>query len=261
MKANIDSDVCFGRSLMFSVVLPCFNEARHGYLPEILKNLSEQAGDKQLIAVVSPSEDDTLSIIQQFPVVNIIESTASNRAQRLNIGIEASRGEFVLLHHPATLLPEKTALIQAASALETAIWGGFTHGFDWEHWLLKFTSWYSTSVRSRSGILYLDHCLFARRQALIEIGGVPNMDIFEDTALSLALKQLGHPKILPGKIVTSARRFRDRGIYRQAALNQLLKVMYYAKLDPQRLNWLYERKSQINVGYKAKSDESYDCQT
>ena len=239
---------------MFSVVLPCFNEARHGYLPEILRNLTEQEGDKQLIAVVSPGKDNTLSIVQQFPAVEIIESTASNRAQRLNVGIEASRGEFVLLHHPATLLPEKTALTQAAAALETAVWGGFTHRFDWDHWLLRFTSWYSTRVRSRSGILYLDHCIFARRQALTEIGGVPDMDIFEDTVLSLALKQLGRPKILPGKITTSARRFRDRGLYRQAALNQLLKVMYYANLDPHRLNWLYERKSQINVGYEAPSD-------
>ncbi|PZO09365.1 MAG: glycosyl transferase [Leptolyngbya foveolarum] len=240
---------------MFSVVLPCFNEARHGYLPKILANLSAQIGDKQLIVVVSPSSDDTLDIVRQFPLVEVLESEASNRAQRLNAGIEASRGEFVLLHHPATLLPEKVALTQAATALETAVWGGFAHSFDWDRWLLRFTSWYSTEVRSRTGILYLDHCIFARRQALLEIGGVPDIDIFEDTALSLALKPQGLPEIVPGKVVTSARRFRDRGLYQQAALNQLLKVMYHANLNPQRLNWLYERKSQINVGYKKPSED------
>ena len=244
----------FRRSLMFSVVLPCFNEARHGYLPKILENLSAQAGEKQLIAAVSPSTDNTLALLAQFPNVEVIKTDASNRAQRLNVGIEASRGEFVLLHHPATLLPEKTALLQAQKALDEAIWGGFTHSFDWNQWLLRFTSWYSTKVRSRSGILYLDHCIFAWRRALVEIGGVPDMDIFEDTALSLALKQLGAPAVIEEKVVTSARRFRDRGLYRQAALNQLLKVMYHAKLNPQQLNWLYERKSQINVGYEESSD-------
>jgi len=243
---------------MFSVVLPCFNESRHGYLPKILDNLCAQAGDKQLIAVVSPSADDTLQdstlkIVRQYPSVEIIETTATNRAQRLNEGIAASKGEFVLLHHPATLLPERTALTQAATLLAgEAVWGGFVHSFDMAHWLLRFTSWYSTRVRSRQGILYLDHCIFARRQVLVEVGGVPDMDIFEDTALSVALGKVGKPAIASGNVITSARRFRQRGIYQQAALNQLLKVMYYAQLDPKRLNWLYERESQINVEYRGK---------
>lgn len=241
---------------MLSVVLPCFNESRHGYLPKILKNLCEQAGDKQLIAVVSPSADDTLSIISQFPSVEMIETVASNRAQRLNVGIEASKGDAVLLHHPATLLPEKEALLQAQAALESATWGGFVHSFDMAHWLLRFTSWYSTWQRSqRQGILYLDHCIFARRQALLEVGGVPDMDIFEDTALSLALAKYGKPAIAPGKVTTSARRFRDRGIYQQALLNQLLKLMYLTHQDPKKLNWLYESKSQINVAYAEPQDE------
>ncbi|MGB3293250.1 MAG: glycosyltransferase [Phormidesmis sp.] len=246
---------------MFSVVLPCFNESRHGYLPKILENLSQQTGEKQIIAAVSPSTDDTLAIIQQFPAVEIVETAASNRAQRLNAGIKASVGEWVLLHHPATLLPAGNALIQAKSVLTDspdgpgAIWGGFAHSFDIDHWLLRFTSWYSTTQRSqRQRILYLDHCIFVRRQLLISIGGVPDMDIFEDTALSLALAQWGKPVIASGKIVTSARRFRDRGIYRQALLNQLLKLMYHTQLDPKKLNWLYESKSQINVGYSHRPE-------
>lgn len=235
---------------MLSVVLPCFNEARHGYLPKILENLCQQEGEKQLIAVVSPSADDTLWMVKQFSDFEIIEAEAGNRAQRLNVGIAASMGKAVLLHHPATLLPEKIALMQAEEALSSAAWGGFVHSFDMDHWLLRFTSWYSTRQRSqRQRILYLDHCIFARRQVLIEIGGVPDMDIFEDTALSLALAKWGAPVIAPGKVITSARRFRDRGIYQQALLNQLLKVMYLTHQDPKKLNWLYESKSQINVAY------------
>lgn len=254
---------------MFSVVLPCFNESRHGYLPKILENLCQQAGSKQLIAVVSPSTDDTLAIVQQFPAVEIIETNASNRAQRLNVGIKASRGEFVLLHHPATLLPTGDALYQAEVALKDAAWGGFAHSFDLDHWLLRFTSWYSTVVRSQhQSILYLDHCIFARRQALIDIGGVPDMDIFEDTALSLALakgerpagkprgKPGGRPAIATDTVITSARRFRSRGIYRQALLNQLLKLMYLTRQDPKTLNWLYESKSQINVSYAESNIDS-----
>ncbi len=239
---------------VISVVLPCFNEIRHGYLPSILDNLALQPGKKQLIVIVSPSTDGTYDVICQHPIVadlTLIKADAVNRAQRLTLGIEASRGDVVLLHHPATLLPaDALSQVRQLMANDTITWGGFRHSFDVDHWLLRFTSWYSTTQRPRfSRVLYLDHCIFARRDALIKIGGVPDMDIFEDTALSNALSQFGPPRLTAGTIVTSARRFKERGIYKHAVLNQLLKLMYHAGLDPKKMNWLYEGKSQINVNY------------
>ena len=245
---------------MISVVLPCLNELRHGYLPRIVDNLVQQPGDKQLIIVMSPSSDGTYDVITQHPAAaefKLIATDATNRAQRLTVGIQNAQGETVLLHHPATLLPVD-ALAQVAQLMadETILWGGFRHSFDLDHWLLRFTSWYSTTQRPRlSNILYLDHCIFARREKLMAIGGVPNMDIFEDTALSVALSQFGPPHMAPGTIVTSARRFKERGIYRHAVLNQLLKLMYYAGLDPKKMNWLYEGKSQINVSYNERQND------
>ncbi|MEM7794357.1 MAG: glycosyltransferase [Cyanobacteria bacterium P01_C01_bin.118] len=242
---------------MISVVLPCFNEVRHGYLPRILDNLAQQPGNKQIIIVISPGTDGTYDVITQHPAAadfKLIDAEASNRAQRLTIGIQASQGDIVLLHHPATLLPDDGLDQIRDLMVDTSItWGGFRHSFDFDHWLLRFSSWYSTTQRpSRSRILYLDHCIFARRETLVSIGGVPNMDIFEDTELSNRLNQFGSPHLVPGTIVTSARRFRERGIYKHAALNQLLKLMYHARLDPKKMNWLYEGKSQINVSYNER---------
>ncbi|MGD1908057.1 MAG: glycosyltransferase [Leptolyngbyaceae cyanobacterium] len=239
---------------MVSVVLPCLNELRHGYLPKILENLAQQQGNHEFIAVVSPSQDDTLATLQQAKGWRVIATEAQNRAQRLTIGIAASTSETVLLHHPATVLPTHTALQQIDQAVlnSDVTWGGFHHGFDWDHWLLQFTSWYSNQVRARLGqILYLDHCIFARKSALEAISGVPDLDIFEDTALSQKLQAFGPPYLLPRAITTSARRFRNRGIYQQAMLNQGLKLMYHSGLDPQWMNRLYERRSQINVNYSS----------
>ena len=55
--------------------------------------------------------------------------------------------------------------------------------------------------------------------------------------------------MLPGTVVTSARRYQRRGIYRQALLNQTLKLMYHLNLDPRWMNRVYERQAQINVSY------------
>jgi len=244
---------------VISVVLPCVNEVRHGYLPKIIDNLQAQAGDKELIAVVSPSTDETLALLQAAPQFRVIEATAQNRAQRLNIGIQVSQGEIVLLHHPATLLPTQTALLQIEQAFQNpaVLWSGFCHQFDLDHWLLRYTSWYSSRVRPRWGqILYLDHCLAVRRSLLTDIGGVPDMDIFEDTVLSQRLRTYGAPLMLPSRVVTSARRYRSRGIYRQALLNQMIKVMYHLHLDPQWINRLYEQTVQINVTYSNTLSQS-----
>jgi hypothetical protein len=231
---------------------------RHGYLDRILLNLQNQEGNKEIIFAISPGGDRTAETIheacpqlEQTSTVKILQSDANNRAQRLNHGIAACTGEIVLLHHPATLLPEVNALRAIAMARASQIlWGGFHHSFDLEHWLLDFTSWYSNQVRAkRRGIIYLDHCIFCDRYLLAQIGNVPDMDIFEDTELSKRLCQFGMPSLVSGYATTSARRFRQRGVYQQAMLNQMLKVGYHLRLDPQSMNKLYEQKVAINSNY------------
>ncbi|WP_286392802.1 glycosyltransferase [Pseudanabaena mucicola] len=241
--------------MQFSVILPCLNEIRHGYLERILNNLVLQKGKKEIIAVVSDSDDGTDSVLEEyasrFAEIRVVRSLARNRAQRLNEGITVSQGEVILLHHPATLLPEIIALQLIEEVLGSGNqWGAFQHSFDISHWLLRFSSWYSDNVRvKQKGIVYFDHCPFAKRQILMQVGNVPDLDIFEDTVLSDRLCQLSRPVIIKGTVTTSARRFQQRGVYRHAMLNQLLKICYHLNIDPQWLNRLYEQKSSINVKY------------
>ena len=245
--------------MRLSIILPCLNEIRHGYLNRILTNLDDQLipnnWEKEIIAVVSASDDQTELVLDEFalrsPHTKVVRSLAKNRALRLNDGIAISRGDIILLHHPATLLPEIVGLQLIEQALETGKrWGAFGHSFDLEHPLLRFTSWYSDNVRVKhKGIVYLDHCPFIERQVLNQIGNVPDLDIFEDTVLSDRLVKFSKPALAKGKVVTSARRFRQRGIYRHALLNQILKLCYLVNIDPKHLNRLYEKSSSINTKY------------
>ncbi len=244
--------------MRLSIILPCLNEIRHGYLDRILTNLIAQNGEKEIITVVSTSDDSTDVVLEsyaeQYPEVKVLRSLAKNRAQRLNDGIAASTGEIILLHHPATLLPDRIALEIVDEALASgSSWGAFQHTFDLSHWLLHFTSWYSNTVRvKQKGIVYLDHCPFIERRVLAQIGNVPDLDIFEDTVLSDRLRQFSKPVLANGKVITSARRFRQRGIYRHAMLNQLLKICYHCNIEPKWLNRFYEQKASINVKYDYK---------
>ena len=241
--------------MRLSIILPCLNEIRHGYLDRVLTNLIAQIGEKEIIVVVSPSNDGTDKVLEeyaaQYSEIQVVRSLAKNRAQRLNDGIAVSSGEIILLHHPATLLPERIALQIIDQAITAGNnWGAFQHTFDFPHWLLHFTSWYSNNVRfKQKEIVYLDHCPFIDRQILAQIGNIPDLDIFEDTVLSDRLRQFSKPMLVEGKVITSARRFRQRGIYRHAALNQILKLCYLLNIDPKHLNRLYEKSYSINIKY------------
>ena len=253
--------------MRYSLILPCFNELRHDYLHRILTNLLNQqinqrvdqqvnqACEKEIIAIASPSDDGTEALLddyaRQFAEIKFVRSLSQNRAQRINEGIAISTGDIVIIHHPATLLPEVNALDLVEQAWRSgAQWGCFSHSFDQDHWLLRFTSWYSNHVRvRRKGIVYFDHCPFVTRQLLNQVGNVPDLDIFEDTVFSDRLNKLAKPDLIEAQVITSARRFQQRGIYRHALLNQWLKLCYHLNIDPRSLNRLYEQKASINVKY------------
>ena len=54
------------------------------------------------------------------------------------------------------------------------------------------------------------------------------MDVVEETPMCAAMRKMyGKPTIIPHKIITSARRFTGRGMYKQALINQYIKIGFY----------------------------------
>ena len=139
---------------MLSVILPTYNEAQSGYLEPILSILA-QLQDAEVIVVDSGSTDGTLELIEKRGFTLFVNEGAS-RAARLNTGIAAATGETIFLHHPRSLVqPEGFKAVEEYAAAHAGCWGGLSHQFDFDHALLRFTSWYSNKVRcDRSGIIY-----------------------------------------------------------------------------------------------------------
>lgn len=231
---------------MISIILPTYNESRTGYLQPVLQSFSAMNGC-EVIIIDGGSEDGTLEQLQQSPW-RIVQLPGSSRSARLQRGLELSRGEIVLLHHPRSLL-ESSAIsqLQELGASSSAFWGGFSQAFDVQHPLLDFTSWYSNHVRlDRRQIVYLDHCLFIHRELLAQGLTIPDMEIFEDTALSMRLRRMSRATRLPARSTTSAIRFQRNGVVRQSAMNQLLKLGYWMGISPARMNRWYEKGLDLN---------------
>ncbi len=238
--------------MKLSVVLPTYNEMSLGLYPRILQRL-KSVPEVEVIVVDRHSEDGTPELAQKQGF-QVLSSESNSRAVRLNVGIAQASAPMILLHHPRSLLLEG-ALEALLDVVETTrppsssqLWGGFTHQFDIEHPLLRFTSWYSNEVRAkRRGIIYLDHCIFAHRKLLGRAPFVPEVEIFEDTLLSEKLyRRAGAPLILRPISQTSALRFQRRGIWRQALLNQALKVGYHLNFPNTWMNRIYENRIWLN---------------
>ncbi len=215
---------------MLSVIIPVANEIDNLFFQRTIENIS---------------------LLKDIEVICVDKAEAISRAERLNKGFLKSKGDMILFHHPRSLL-DLNALQYLIENSQKIIWGAMTHQFDLAHPLLKFTSWYSNHIRGkRRGVFYLDHCIFFHRSLFVK--PLPDIDIFEDTVLSKQLLEKQKPILLPFKSTTSAVRFVKNGIYRQALLNQILKIAFAFKLRHDLINKFYEKGLNLNNDPKQRT--------
>lgn len=203
------------------------------------------------VIVVDTPSDDGMKDECQKRNFTYLESSAVNRATRLNEGIKVAKGPWLVFHHPRSVLSQgfKKELLE----LGQPSWGAFTHQFDDQHPLLKFTSFWSNRMRGDlSKIYYLDHCLFAHQDLLANIEfPFGSDDIFEDTIFCEQLQKVTAPVRLKTSSTTSSIRFKQNGLYKQALMNQFLKIGYKVKMDRKLMNKIYEKGLNLNQKYKS----------
>ncbi len=234
-----------------TVIISTFNEMGLGFLKCSLENLSKLK-NINILCVDGGSSDGTIELIKSYKV-ELHSLINSSRAQRLNLGITKASSQMIFLHHPRSII-DPASLSYIVKNLDQLEWGALTHQFDVDSLLLRFTSWYSNNVRGRvREIFYLDHCIFFRKSfAENDDHFVKEVDIFEDTELSLMLKSYCVPLRLEGTSLTSATRFSTNGIWKQALLNQVLKWKYYFKFNHKEMNKSYEKNTKLNSDYTTK---------
>ncbi len=235
-----------------SVILPTLNEFKRNDLVRLLPSLQACKG-LELIAVDGGSTDGTIEFLKKNSF-QVFADSSNRRADRLSLGFKKSTGDILVFHHPRSIL-DSEGLRYLQNLPTQSMWGGFRHGFDREHWMLRFTSWYSNQIRPRlSQVIYLDHCLFATRDLLEKVPEpcFPAVDIFEDTLFCYRLRKFSRPQILNFKSKTSAVRFEQNGFWRQALLNQVMKLCFHLGVSALQMNRIYEKGLSLNSNYSGK---------
>ncbi len=230
-----------------SIVIPTLNEAKHGYLEKIFDALCSIKG-VEVIIVDGGSSDGTQKLCRSRADIYCLMENSS-RGQRMNYGYKMSTGDILLFHHPRSFISKHAVeeLKKKYAAARKNFWGGFTHQFVRDSMGLRFTSWYSNSIRRKiSGVIYLDHCIFATRDLIEKAGGFPEREIFDDTVFSKRLHKFFKPKLLKNKSITSSVRFDKNGFLLQGVLNQFMKVCFYFGMSDSRMNSIYEKGLNLN---------------
>ncbi|MGM0454764.1 MAG: TIGR04283 family arsenosugar biosynthesis glycosyltransferase [Cyanobacteriota bacterium] len=231
---------------MISVIMPVLNEAQQ--LPESLAQVL--TGENiEAIVVDGGSHDNTVEMAEEMARdgsnrgrVRVL-SSPRGRALQFNVGLAAARGEWVLLLHGDTQVPQGFDMVirevlrgedGVAGAFELRV-AGAARGLRWVEW----------GVRWRSRLLQLpygDQGLFLSRQRLLQVGGIPDLPLMEDFELVRRLQGLGRIAIAPVAVVTSARRWERLGVLRVMLLNQLIVLGYLLGISPKRLAQWYRRR-------------------
>lgn len=212
------------------MIVPALNEAgRIGRCVKALRSL----GDCEVIVVDGGSDDGTVE--EAASGADRVLETQPGRARQMNAGAADARGEVLWFVHADTR-PPAGALTLIRRALRTGRrWGRFDVRLDGRHPAFRVIERLINWRSALSGIATGDQALFVTRDAWRAVGGFPDIALMEDVALSRSLLRLGAPARIREPVVTSSRRWEDRGIFRTMWLMWRLRFAYWRGADPDEL--------------------------
>lgn len=206
------------------VVMPVLNEAQA--IEATLQALAplRQCGAR-VVVVDGGSEDDTMA--KARPHADAVISAPRGRAAQMNAGAALGWGEVLLFLHADTTLPDEAdeRLLQALT--QGHLWGRFDVRIAGRHRMLAVVAT-MMNLRSRwTGIATGDQAMFMRREVFAQLGGFAPMPLMEDIDMSRRLRGLGAPACLRERVITSGRRWEQRGVWRTMALMWRLRWRYW----------------------------------
>lgn len=168
------------------------------------------------------------------------------RARQLAAGAEVASGDVLVLLHADTRLPAGwDVAVRDALADSRVVGGAFRFQFDASPEEvgigLRVVEWGAHLRAALFGLPYGDQAIFARRDVLDEIGGIPQAPIMEDLDLVRALRRRGRVARLPLPAPTSARRYVSGGAFRTMFAHWIAAVAWLANVDRQRVADWYRR--------------------
>jgi rSAM/selenodomain-associated transferase 2 len=224
---------------LVSVIIPALNEVENIAVTITATRRQYTPDEIEIIVVDGGSTDGTLDLIP--PDVKKL-SAPRGRAVQMNVGATESQGEILVFCHADSQLPPgwREAVISVLENPDVS-GGTFQTRILPEFGLLKLRNKWVLPPNWR--IMFGDQVQFMRRNTFIALHGFPEIPLMEDVEMSRALDRIGtivriNPDI---RVVTSSRRFKERGLLRQTFLNGFNMFRYlYLGATPDSITKSYQ---------------------
>ena len=220
-----------------SIIIPVLNEAQH--IADTLMSLAAyRSQGHEVIVIDGGSNDDTVSISEQY-ADRVLHSDAG-RAIQMNSGIDEASGDALLFLHADTRLPADavTKLIHAVE--DGYFWGRFNVRLSGKHFMFRIIECMMNLRSCITGVVTGDQAIFVSHESIEIVGAYPRLPLMEDVVFSKRLRKLGWPACIRQQVVTSSRRWEDKGILRTMLLMWRLRLLFFLGVSADRLARQYQ---------------------
>jgi rSAM/selenodomain-associated transferase 2 len=222
---------------MISVIIPSVNEQAH--VRCCIESILAEGADCEIIVADGGSTDRTIELANKREEVRVVRSDRG-RGLQMNRGALSANGSVLLFLHADTMLEEGWSRdIDAALSNDAVAAGAFTLRINGDERHFRLIELWVKVRCAVFGLPYGDQGIFVRRDVFEKLGGYRDIPLMEDVDLVRRIKRAGRIVLLPGKAVTSARKWSREGWIRVSLMNQFLLILFRLGVDPGRLAKLY----------------------
>ena len=219
--------------MKISIITPIYNESSK--IQDFLQELEKLSGDFEVLFADGGSTDDTLS---KIPDTYRVIPCGKGRAVQMNTAAREATGDCIWFVHCDSQLPQD-ALRQIENS--GSQFGCFHIGFDYDGPFMKCNTLMSNRRAIMDHIAFGDQGIWIKRDLFLAQGGFPELPIMEDYEFSRRMKaQKIHLKVLPGRIITSGRRYQTAHPLKTMWSMIWLRHLYRRGMDIQEIARRYK---------------------
>ena len=218
--------------MKLSIIIPTLNEASR--IESLLSQLSNE--NVELIVVDGGSDDQT---VQRASVHAKLIHSSEGRALQMNTGAAIASGDWLWFLHADTQLSQPLNTYVDEITQSSSLWGRFTVRLDDARFIFRVIERLMNARSCFTSVATGDQGLFVDRRLFDELGGYPELPLMEDVALSKRLRKVMPVNCSTLSLITSARRWQQRGVLKTIVLMWWLRLAYVVGVSPARLSQWY----------------------
>jgi rSAM/selenodomain-associated transferase 2 len=164
---------------------------------------------------------------------------SAGRALQMNAGAAIASGDWLWFLHADTQLSQPLKAYIDEITQSSSVWGRFKVRLDDARFIFRVIERLMNARSCFTSVATGDQGLFVDRRLFDELGGYPELSLMEDVALSKRLRKVMPVKCSALPLITSARRWQQRGVLKTIVLMWWLRLAYVLGVSPARLSQWY----------------------